>query len=390
MSRPALIDKLMQAGKWLLKPELIPLSNLVKTGGGLAVDTETGKLYVDFSLVPDDQMQAIVLAMVQTGGGLAVDKTGKLYVDFASMPTDKFEAMLKSIRVPIWLTKNKNFYVNGASGSDTLDAGRGESTGKPFKTIQACVDYVCENYNIGPYNMVINVSAGTYIENIVIPEIARTTGGLYLWGHSETDTIIETVDNAPRQSSTITASRFSSVDIRRFTIRALDSKIAPDLSNVYVDAIAVEQYANVDIRECRLEGYQSIASDDIDLNRIRVASVSGALSLYAPMTIRGILDSTKSSLITGMVAYTGGTIYFLGDTNTYQFEISGDFIYTVNANGGTIARNVNTLPVITGEATGRRYYCAEGGHINTVGGGVEYFPGSIVGTVQDATYSWYR
>ena len=169
MSRPALIDKLMQAGKWLLKPELIPLPNLVKTGGGLAVDTETGKLYVDFSLVPDDQMQAIVLAMVQTGGGLAVDKTGKLYVDFASMPTDKFEAMLKSIRVPIWLTKNKNFYVNGASGSDTLDAGRGESTGKPFKTIQACVDYVCENYNIGPYNMVINVSAGTYIENIVSP-----------------------------------------------------------------------------------------------------------------------------------------------------------------------------------------------------------------------------
>ena len=35
MSRPALIDKLMQAGKWLFKPELIPLPNLVKTGGGL-------------------------------------------------------------------------------------------------------------------------------------------------------------------------------------------------------------------------------------------------------------------------------------------------------------------------------------------------------------------
>ena len=94
MSRPALIDKLCQAGKWLFKPDLVPVDDvtlkrgstaisvaidaLVRSGGGLAVDAKTERLYVDFSLVPDDQMQAIVLAMVQQGGGLAVDGTGKL------------------------------------------------------------------------------------------------------------------------------------------------------------------------------------------------------------------------------------------------------------------------------------------------------------------------
>ena len=185
MSRPALIDKLMQAGKWLFKPELIPVPGLVKTGGGLAVDTETGKLYVDFSLVPDDQMQAIVLAMVQTGGGLAVDKTGKLYVDFASMPTDKFEAMLKSIRVPIWLTKNKNFYVNGESGSDTLDAGRGESTSKPFKTIQACIDYVTSNCNLNRYSIGIRIYPGIYNEQLKLGDFSRTTGYITLIAHEE-------------------------------------------------------------------------------------------------------------------------------------------------------------------------------------------------------------
>lgn len=141
MSRPALLDKLCQAGKWLFKPDLVPVDDvtlkrgstaisvaidaLVRSGGGLAVDAKTGRLYVDFSLVPDDQMQAIVLAMVQQGGGLAVDGTGKLYVDFASMPTDKFESMLKSIRVPVWLSKNLIFYVVQVQVRILLTMGEG-------------------------------------------------------------------------------------------------------------------------------------------------------------------------------------------------------------------------------------------------------------------------
>ena len=72
MSRPALIDKLCQAGKWLFKPELIPVDDVTIKRGSTAIS-------------------------------VAVDGTGKLYVDFASMPTGKFESMLKSIRVPVWL-----------------------------------------------------------------------------------------------------------------------------------------------------------------------------------------------------------------------------------------------------------------------------------------------
>ena len=84
MSRPALIDKLCQAGKWLFKPELIPVDDVTIKRGSTAISVA-------------------VDALVRSGGGLAVDGTGKLYVDFASMPTGKFESMLKSIRVPVWL-----------------------------------------------------------------------------------------------------------------------------------------------------------------------------------------------------------------------------------------------------------------------------------------------
>ena len=201
MSRPALIEKLLQAGKWLLKPDLIPVDGttlkrgaadisvaaeaLARSGGGLAVDAKTGKLYVDFSLVPDDQMQAIVLAMVQQGGGLAVDGTGKLYVDFGSMPTEKFEAMLKSIRVPIWLSKNLAFYVDASTGVDTLDEGRGLSASKPFKTIRTAIEYIANNYNIGKYTATVYIAAGIYREDINLPKYISTTRYIYLCGIDE-------------------------------------------------------------------------------------------------------------------------------------------------------------------------------------------------------------
>ncbi|WP_204218444.1 pectinesterase family protein, partial [Desulfovibrio sp. An276] len=281
------------------------------------------------------------------------------------------------------------FYVNQATGADTLDSGRGESESKPFKTIQACLDYICSNYNIGTYDLTIHVAAGTYAECIVIPEINRTTGTLRLYGNSKTDTIIETKYNAPRQALTVTASSFARVDIRRFTIRALDSRVNPNGSNIYVDALDISQYAYVYMTDCILEGYQTETTDEIDLNRIRIVNSSGKIELNAPMTIKGIFSSTKSNKITGLITYTNGTIDIIGDTSTNIFEISGSFVFVSSTVGGKIARNTNSLPVITGEATGKRYYCTSGGAIAVAGGGEEYFPGSTAGTVQSETYSWY-
>ena len=192
----------MQAGKCLLKPDLIPVDGttlkrgaadisvaaeaFLRSGGGLAVDARTGKLYVDFSLVPDDQMQAIVLAMVQQGGGLAVDRGGKLYVDFTSMPTEKFEAMLKSIKVPMWLSRALHMYV-ATSGSDTMNEGRGLTIDKPFRTIQAAVNYVSTTYNLYNYNCYINSMDGDYREGktIELPSYTTSSGIIVIQGYGK-------------------------------------------------------------------------------------------------------------------------------------------------------------------------------------------------------------
>ena len=156
MSRPALLDKLFQAEKWLLKPGLVPIDDVT-------IKRNQTVVYVALD------------ALIRQGGGLAVGQDKRIYVDFSLMPTDAFEELLKSIRVPIWVEGSKSFYVNQVTGSDTLDAGRGESVGKPFKTIQACLDYVTSNYNLNSHNIGIRIYPGVYDEQLELGEFSRTT-----------------------------------------------------------------------------------------------------------------------------------------------------------------------------------------------------------------------
>ena len=52
-----------------------------------------------------------------------------------------------------------------------------ESADKPFKTIQACVNYICDTYNLSRYNAYINVSAGTYEEGGLACKTFTASGG---------------------------------------------------------------------------------------------------------------------------------------------------------------------------------------------------------------------
>lgn len=373
MSRPALIDKLMQAGKWLLKPELIPLSNLVKTGGGLAVDTETGKLYVDFSLVPDDQMQAIVLAMVQTGGGLAVDKTGKLYVDFASMPTDKFEAMLKSIRVPIWLTKNMIIYV-ATTGSDTLDEGRGLTEDKPFATLQAALNYVSDTYNLSRYNLTIRLAEGDYGDaSIQLPDYTTSSGRI-------------TIQGATADAEDVIVGRISINTPVEYYVDHLTIKAASPVQGALYVCDCQNGTINLrniifDLRNCEplpSQPYRALCSRG---GTIRIPSTNAD----TPTGIKILPHPTRA--FTPLYA-TVGTISFIADiTVDGDMTVSEGFAYATN--GGTIQRgwygdtNPGRLPVVssTGSVTGRRYTASMNGVIYTYNGGAEFFPGSESGVL---------
>lgn len=408
MSRPALIDKLMQASKWLFRPELIPLPGLVKTGGGLAVDTETGKLYVDFSLmsddqirnivlamvqdggglavdqtgklyvdfalVPDEQMRAIVLAMVQEGGGLAVDQTGKLYVDFASMPTDKFEAMLKSIRVPIWLTKSLTVYV-ATTGSDTLDDGRGLTPDKPFASIQAAVNYVSTTYNLYKYNATISVAPGNYgREHILLPSYTTSTGKLIIKGSgaARTDVVCGRFVLSYASIYEIYNLTIFQKDITSGTVGSVEASAGQiDLYNVQVNFAGIQQGTG------QLWGVFVYGS-----------GVVRAWSTASADIPNGLFFNCAGAEPYGLIIASGSRFEFAAD-----ITVTGDAAWKSCAvlaqQAGVVSRILSAAPnpgrrpnVNTeGTITGRRYTAILNGLVNVAGAGPDFWPGDTEGNV---------
>lgn len=352
-------------------------SLLPDTGGGLTTD-EDGKLVLDFSQLTPTQKEDLISQIVQEGGGLSVDEEGKIYVDFDSMPTDKFEAMLKSIRVPIWLTANKNFYVNQATGSNTLDAGRGESASKPFKTIQAAVNYITDNYNIASYYAIINVASGynKAEDMLYLKNFSRTSGGIRIQSSSGNKTDVKIAGVELRfpglyilDNLTIEMPDYADANSAVFGVCATSGQI--DLYDVNIDITKVDTSRNLIV----------IGSESTGVIRIYATNSSSDPSgIY----ITGpVIESGNLQVLS---AWAGGSIQFSADiTVTGDMSIT-DFAYAYNL--GIIRRTTSLLvnpgraPVITasGTITGRRYRVNTNGIVDSNSGGAEFFPGDTAGT----------
>lgn len=351
-------------------------SLLPDTGGGLTTD-EDGKLVLDFSQLTPTQKEDLISQIVQEGGGLSVDENGQIYVDFDSMPTDKFEAMLKSIRVPIWLTANKNFYVNQATGSDTLDSGRGESASKPFKSLQAAINFVADNYNLSNYDATISIAEGYSSSSKIVLKSYNTVSGII-------------VISGPDQND-ISKVKLDSVRIENASIyRLQDLTCKPSNSNTYlvgVYALAGRidlQNVLVDISETVVSSgsLYALAAESTGLIRI-YATNSNEIKSGCTIKIGSAMNATA---IYAISANSGGNIQFAAD-----IVIDGDGTLTqtvIAMNLGVVRRTLSTfvnpgrLPLFTanGTVTGMRYKASGNGIIASSGGGAEFFPGTIAGT----------
>lgn len=348
---------------------------LPSTGGGLTTD-EDGKLVLDFSQLTPTQKEDLISQIIQEGGGLSVDENGQIYVDFDSMPTDKFEAMLKSIRVPIWLDANKNFYVNQSTGSDTLDAGRGESESKPFKTIQAAVDYIADNYNLSNYHATIRVAANYNSTSEIVLKSYSTVGGFIIISGPDQDDLSKTVIGRVHLDKSCI-----------YALRNLTVKVGSGSSNiagVWVQSGRVDlQNVLVDMSDSVVSNGSLYAISSENSGLIRIYSTN-SLEVKSGCTIKvgpAMMGTTKALLS----ANSGGNIQFAADI---LVDGSADLTYSVTAiNLGNIYRTLSTLinpgrlPTFTanGTITGSRYRASANGIIATNSGGPEFFPGSTAG-----------
>lgn len=366
---------------------------LPETGGGLTTD-EDGKLVVDFSQMPKEELEELIQSLlpttggnletdedgklvvkveelIQEGGGLSVDEDGKIWVDFDSMPTDKFEAMLRSIRVPIWLTGNKSFYVNQATGSDTLDTGRGESASKPFKTIQACLNHIGNNYNIGSYTAKIIVSPGLY-GRISIPKFNSTTGTLIISGDS-TD-----------RSQVITKHIQNDYAVK---IYITDLTIKPDDSNISHSAVSATDGA-VYLENICLD--LSTEAGDDSASRYGLYTTGGMIRIEASsQPNRGLyLKSGEKTITAIFFSATSGSIVMANDvTIQSNITVANFLLGQVNGTFNTIKTSFpypeeNSKFIIEDSyiVTGNRYALSLNAVARVGNGGPEFFPGTVAGT----------
>lgn len=310
--------------------------------------------------------------IMQVGGGLAVTPQGIVSVDFSQMPPDQFEAILKQLRVPIWLSQNTDFYVNGTTGSDTLDEGRGLSAEKPFRTIQACVNYVCDTYNFSVYTAGINIAAGTYTEWLSIPNFNTLTGQLHLRGSGTGQTLI--------RGSILLYHGAGLVSLQPSLTIQCPEQPTPGWVNSWY-GVAAFSAGSVDVA-CLVDAGISNSS-------LYKYSVNGAQS-SGPITIlngANLVGNTTNFLVT-----IGSSITISND-----FSINGSIV----GNGATaVARNGGKIlvftksdgvsfPIISGSVVGSRYYVDSNGIINASGQGPNFFPGTIAGTADRNTGGVY-
>lgn len=396
---------------------------LRKAGSGLSVDPSTGKLVVDFASMDPAIMRAVVLSMVQPGGGIGVDSGGQLYVDFDSMPTDKFEAMLKSLKMLVPLDATKTLYVstNNAAAGDSIVDGRGTAA-KPFKTISAAVNYLTGNYSLGSHNAYIRVVAGTYNENVTLPEYSRGSGTITIMSDSGSRDV--TVKGVPISNGRVGTPFAASGAGAVYNIRYISTERveAPTTGRSQIaSCVSANSNALLRLYGCayrqsfpNVAAVPSFGGNDFEV-RVVTADSGGTIYLYHSPVAHALSSEVNpyagvsgevSATVHPFVVARGGTLWFTlsydeenDPVTTGEFSCSGscDVFITVWQGGSTNTLSGGNPILFTGTMTGKRFEVSGGSHIKVpVSSNKDtYFPGDAAGTVDDGTdgrpntFCWY-
>lgn len=329
---------------------------------------------------------------VRPGAALSVDASGILSISPADATGDELDGIRRGLGILIPLTANKEFHVNGETGSDTIDAGRGESADRPFRTLQACLDHVCGNYAVGKYIVDIRLHNGTYPGPFTLGAFARTTGGIRLSCYSADYAATLTSRNAylfTAWGGVWTLSGLN-IDVQAdensgLAVPSTMGIIAASDCNVYLDGCSFNA------------AYSGDAPAKARLMRLFVANKNGLINFSSTARAKNSITFSKGNAteLSVLSASFGGQIN-LAASGTSQAECTitaaGDCSVFAAAGGGIITRPaaLNFYAVVQGDVTGQRYAATHGGAISVAGAGPEFYPGTKAGTVDATTGCWYK
>ena len=265
-----------------------------------------------------------------------------------------------------------NFFVNGTTGSDVLDPGRGLTAELPFKTVQAAINYVCGSYEFLNYNMHIWIAPGTYKEWVMIPNFGTLLGQLVIHGSGPEQAIIRGAIICYHAAGIV-------VFTGKLTVQCPEEKFPGQPSAWF--GIIMNCPATINVDCCIDAGINNPGLYKYNLNLCEYGGVALILENA------NFIGNTTNFIIT-----TGGVVGF-----NVGFTING----TIVGDGATVAARQGgkiiswpgvdgiTQPVIHGSVTGKRFFVDTNAQILIGGKGMNYFPGTVPGVVVTETGGLY-
>lgn len=382
---------------------LVSFPAAVYGGTGLAVRQENGKYYFDLDFselapvasIPTPAEPTTFLALwestlnsysrmsitdlkteIGAGGGVPSDTLPLM--DAAAVagvlttyargdhvhPTDTSRAAVTAIRTRLAVATT--FYVR----TDGNDANNGltNTAGGAFRTWQAAYDKLAGSYDLGGQNVtILGGNAGTYTAGIGIAQPWTGGGTLMLDGGG--CTLAVAGGNAIRSTATLPGV----VTIQNFTFAPTGpaSHITNGGPGIFTLAGGLN-YGNAN------------AGDHITAN-----SGGAVIQITASYTVSGSHRFHLYAAAGGRINMYTGVAMTVTVTASYTMAASGAWAFTELGGLIQVIFNLVTFSLGAFTVTGQRYVSNQNGVINTQGGGINFFPGTVAGAGTNSGVSPY-
>jgi len=267
------------------------------------------------------------------------------------------------------LTSSRIFYVNGATGNDSNDGTAAVVGGGhgPWLTLQKAMDTIA-NYNLNGFDITINVADSTYTGGLRLKAMAGS-GNVFWIGNATTPANVHI--------STTNKIAMSGTDVGK-SHNLTGFKFSSATGGSPVDemaGIAVQGVTTLILIDCEF-GACVAAQMQIHLGaRIRYSGklrVTGGATACVHCAQGGIFDSINTSPPTIALNFIVPITYSIAFIYCSILGIS-QMILLSTTSGGNV--------------TGTRFRSDLNSVINSAGGGLTYYPGTIAGVAVTGLYA---
>ena len=319
---------------------------------GLAKSAEANKVWRQANT-----MSAMLGKYIQDFGPLDALDNG----DIQTLENNFHMALVMGTTRKWVLSQDLTLYVNPTTGNDAND---GKTTATAFRTIQTAINSLYWFYDLGGYNVVIKLAAGTYNYNVNgstaaifygMPEGARPFGITIRGEPLAQETVVINATN----SNCMHCAFGVSINIDGIRFQSSGSVWTPVLAQGA--SLTVHQNSWAKITNCT---FATSGQLQIWVLRASVVTIEGNNNKFSGGGVWCCIAQE-----TGLVYSQNTVITYVGNP-TYTYNMAAQYVGMVWLEGVTFV----------GTVVGLRYIVSANGNIQTIGAGPNYIPGTIAGS----------